>query len=267
MDLNLEDKHILVTGASGGIGRETVKAFLGENAVVTATYNTNRRPLEDLPEKYPKKIKIIKVDITHEHSVKNLFDEAESEFGRIDVLVANAGIAHGPSPVHEMSLGQWQETMNVNLTGSFLCAKYFFKNIKRNPSESASLILIGSTAGIFGEAKYVDYASSKAALHGLMMSLKNEIVHLAPKGRVNLVNPGWTMTPMAESTLQDPEEMNRILQTIPMQKVAVPSDIAHTVLMLASDTVAGHISGETISVAGGMEGRVLFSLDNIDTKK
>ncbi|MFO7836817.1 MAG: SDR family oxidoreductase [Candidatus Thorarchaeota archaeon] len=264
MNLGFQNKHIIVTGASGGIGKETIKAFLAEDATVTATYNTNRQPLEQLVNKYQERINVLQADVTDDTSVKNLFQKAESENGRVDILVANAGIAHGPAPVHEMSLEQWQETMDVNLTGVFLSAKHFFRNLKRNRKESASLILIGSTAGLFGEANYADYASSKAALHGLMMSLKNEIVHLAPQGRVNLVNPGWTMTPMAESTLRDPELMKRILQTIPMQKVAVPSDIAHAILILASDVTAGHISGETVTIAGGMEGRVLFDRENVD---
>ncbi|MBD3159464.1 MAG: SDR family oxidoreductase [Candidatus Lokiarchaeota archaeon] len=264
MNLGLQDKHIMVTGASGGIGKQTLKAFLGEGTKVTATYHTNRETLEELHERKPNRVALIQVNVADEDSVMNLFAEAESQFGRIDVLVANAGIAHGPAQIHEISLEQWQETMSVNLTGVFLCAKHFFRNLKRHPDDSASLILVGSTAGLFGEAKYADYASSKAAMHGLMMSLKNEIVQLAPHGRVNLVNPGWTMTPMAESTLQDPEIMTRILQTIPMQKVATPSDIANVMVMLASDVMAGHISGETITVAGGMEGRVLFDRDDIE---
>ncbi len=267
MNLGLQDKHIIVTGASGGIGKETLKTFLAEGTRITATYHTNRETLEDLRENNPDRVALVQTDVTDEDSVMNLFAEAESKFGRIDVLAANAGIAHGPVQIHNMSLEQWQETMSVNLTGVFLCAKHFFKNLKRHPDDSASLILVGSTAGLFGEAKYADYASSKAALHGLMMSLKNEIIHLAPRGRVNLVNPGWTMTPMAQSTLQDSEVMTKILQTIPMQKVATPSDIANVMVMLASDLVTGHMSGETLTVAGGMEGRVLFDRDEIDIEE
>jgi NAD(P)-dependent dehydrogenase (short-subunit alcohol dehydrogenase family) len=101
-------------------------------------------------------------------------------------------------------------------------------------------------------------------MHGMMMSLKNEIVHLAPLGRVNLVNPGWTLTPMAEKALTDKDMVKRILQTIPMRKTAVSEDIAGAILYLASDNLAGHVSGQTITVAGGMEGRVLFTPDEID---
>ncbi|MGV9102949.1 MAG: SDR family NAD(P)-dependent oxidoreductase [Promethearchaeia archaeon] len=267
MNLGLQGKHVIITGASGGIGRRTVKAFLNEKAVVTATYNSNQQTLENFLKRYEDSINIVQLDVADENSVKNLFQQAESKFGRVDILVANAGIAHGPASIAKMSLEQWNETMDVNLKGVFLCAKYFFRNLERYPEDTGSLILIGSTAGLFGEANYADYASSKAALHGLMKSLKNEIVYLAPRGRVNLVNPGWTMTSMAESTLHDPETLKRIMQTIPMQKVATPSDIANTILAVSSDIMTGHMSGETVTVAGGMEGRILFDRDEIDIEE
>jgi NAD(P)-dependent dehydrogenase (short-subunit alcohol dehydrogenase family) len=164
-----------------------------------------------------------------------------------------------------MTLDQWEKTITVNLTGSFLCAKYFFANLERYKGDTASLILIGSTAGFFGEAWYSDYATSKAGMHGLMMSLKNEITHIAPKGRVNIVNPGWTLTPMAEEALTDKDMVTRILQTIPMRKTGTPQDIGGAILYLASDILSGHVSGQTINVAGGMEGRVLFTPGEIDT--
>ncbi len=155
----------------------------------------------------------------------------------------------------------------MNLTGTFLCVKYFFRNLERYRGESASLVMTGSTAGLFGEAWYSDYSASKAGMHGLLMSLKNEIVHLAPKGRVNLVNPGWTLTPMAEGALKDKAMVTRILQTIPMRKTGQPEDIANAILYLASDKLAGHVSGQTITVAGGMEGRLLYTPEEIDLSK
>jgi NAD(P)-dependent dehydrogenase (short-subunit alcohol dehydrogenase family) len=191
-----------------------------------------------------------------------------TNFGRVDILVANAGIwIPTDTTISNMSLEQWQNTIAVNLTGVYLCSKYFFQNLENNPRDIASLILIGSTAGVFGEAKHADYASSKAALYGLMMSLKNEIIHFAPRGRVNLVNPGWTLTPMAEDSLDNHENLKKILQTIPLRKIATPKDIANIVVYLASDKLSGHLSGQSITVAGGMEGRVLFSPDEIDSSK
>ena len=265
MDTELSGKHVIVTGASGGIGLEVTRMLLAEGARVTGTYNRSVKPLDGIKKDWPDNFIDVKVNQTLEDDVGKLFESANRSFGRVDVLVANAGIAtHEGKSIQEMSLDQWDNTLRVNLTGTFLCSKHFFANLEKFPGETASLILVGSTAGFFGEAWYVDYSTSKSAMHGMMMSLKNEIVHLAPKGRVNLVNPGWTMTPMAKDALTDKDMTTRILQTIPMRKTAVPEDIAGAILYLASDKLAGHVSGQTITVAGGMEGRVLFTPEEIE---
>ncbi len=265
METGLKDRHVVVTGGSGGIGLETTKVLLEEGALVTATFHTSERGLVKLPSKWSERINILQADIREESEVALIFQDANDKFGRVDILIANAGIAipEGKA-IQEMTLEQWENTLNVNLTGSFLCSKHFFANLEAFPEDYASLILIGSTAGYFGEAWYCDYSTSKAGLQGLMLSLKNEIVHLARKGRVNLVNPGWTVTPMAEEALDDDDMVRQILQTIPMRKVALVEDIANTILYLASDKLSGHVSGQTINVAGGMEGRVLFSQEDVD---
>jgi NAD(P)-dependent dehydrogenase (short-subunit alcohol dehydrogenase family) len=204
MDTGLSGKHVVITGASGGIGMETAQLLLSEGASVTGTYNYSRHNLEALKSSWPEQFHMVKTDQTKESDVKALFDAANHVFGRVDVLVANAGIATPEGKaIQDMTLEQWERTLSVNLTGTFLCAKYFFANLEKYKGDYASLILIGSTAGFFGEAWYSDYSTTKAGMHGLLMSLKNEIVHLARNGRVNLVNPGWTLTPMAEETLSD----------------------------------------------------------------
>lgn len=263
MDGGLDGKHVLITGASGGIGFETARRFLQEGSRITAIYHTGKRSLASLENSYTDMLICVQADVRSEESVQAAFAEADRRFGRVDIAVANAGIAnHEGVPIHEMDLDQWDNTLAVNLTGVFLTAKYFFQNLESHPEDTAALIMVGSTAGEFGEAWYCDYSASKAAMHGLKMSLKNEIVHLAPRGRVNLVNPGWTMTPMAEGALDDKRMLGRILQTVPLRKVAVPSDIAGVILYLASNKLAGHVSGQTITVAGGMEGRVLSDVDD-----
>jgi NAD(P)-dependent dehydrogenase (short-subunit alcohol dehydrogenase family) len=264
LEIGLTGKHVIVTGASGGIGLEVTRMFLEEGAKVTGTFNHSSESLDDIKNEWPDHFLAVQVDQTKEEDVRKLFDEANESFGRVDVLVANAGIAnHEGKAIQDMTLEQWERTLRVNLTGTFLCSKYFFANLEKFRGDTAALILVGSTAGLFGEAWYVDYSTSKSAMHGMMMSLKNEIVHLAPKGRVNLVNPGWTMTPMAEDALTDSDMIKRILQTIPLRKTAIPTDIAGAILYLASDKLAGHVSGQTITVAGGMEGRVLFTQKEI----
>jgi 3-oxoacyl-[acyl-carrier protein] reductase len=119
-------------------------------------------------------------------------------------------------------------------------------------------VLIGSTAGIFGEAGHADYASAKSAVvHGLLLSLKNEVVRVAPHARVNAVCPGWTSSPMTRQELEDPTFIERLTRTMALRKVATPEDVARQVVILASDELSGHVTGQVVVVAGGMEGRVL----------
>ena len=265
MNTGLQNKHIVVTGASSGIGFDAISCFLAEGATVTASYNSDPRNIRTLTDSYPEQINVVKVDVRNESDVALLFTEANNVFGRVDVVVANAGIVyHEEVPAHEMSIEQWQKTIAVNLTGVFLCAKHFFANLKKYPGDDASLVLVGSTAGEMGEAGHSDYSTSKAGLRGLLMTLKNEIIHLSVHGRVNMVNPGWTTTPMTEETLSDEAITSKIMQTIPLRKVAAPSDITHAIIYLSSDKLAGHVSGQTITVAGGMDGRVLFSSDEME---
>jgi 3-oxoacyl-[acyl-carrier protein] reductase len=111
---------------------------------------------------------------------------------------------------------------------------------------------------VFGEAGHADYASAKSAVvRGLLLSLKNEIVRIAPWARVNAVCPGWTVSPMTRTTLDDPSLVERATRTMPLRKVAQPEDIARQIVVLASDELSGHVTGQVVLVAGGMEGRIL----------
>jgi 3-oxoacyl-[acyl-carrier protein] reductase len=140
---------------------------------------------------------------------------------------------------------------------TFLTARGFLREVER--SGSGNLVLVGSTAGIFGEAGHADYAAAKSAIvHGFLLSLKNEIVRIAPRGRVNAVCPGWTVSPMTRSTLEDSSVLERATRTMPLRKAAQPEDVARQVVALASDEVSGHVTGQVVVVAGGMEGRALY---------
>ena len=145
--------------------------------------------------------------------------------------------------------------MRQNLTTTFLTARGFLREVARN--HNGSLVLVGSTAGLVGEEGHADYAAAKSAiLGGLLLSLKNEIVRIAPTGRVNAVAPGWTDSPMTRGHV-DPEAIRRISRTMALRKVALPEDVARQVVVLASDNLSGHVTGQIVTVAGGMEGRVL----------
>jgi 3-oxoacyl-[acyl-carrier protein] reductase len=117
--------------------------------------------------------------------------------------------------------------------------------------------MVSSTAGIFGEAGHADYAAAKSAIaHGLLLSLKNEVVRAAPRARVNVVCPGWTVSPMTREALTG-EQLARVTRTMALRKVAQPEDVARQVVVLASDVISGHVTGQVVVVAGGREGRVL----------
>ncbi|MDP9261023.1 MAG: SDR family oxidoreductase, partial [Actinomycetota bacterium] len=157
--------------------------------------------------------------------------------------------------VWQLPLERWENTLRSNLTATFLTARAFLREVEQNGH--GNLVLVGSTAGRFGEAGHADYAAAKSAIQvGLLLSLKNEIVRVAPGGRVNAVAPGWTISPMTRGAL-DPEVVERISRTMALRKVATADDIARAVLVLASDELSGHVTGELVTVAGGMEGRTV----------
>jgi hypothetical protein len=148
---------------------------------------------------------------------------------------------------------RWRETLDANLTATFLTARGFLRQLEG----AGSLVLVGSTAGLYGEAGHADYAAAKSAiLHGLLLSLKNEVVRLDPGARVNAVAPGWTESAMTRG-LVDEERVRAISRTMALRKVAQPEDVARQVVALASDELSGHVTGQIVTVAGGMEGRVV----------
>ncbi len=259
LDFGLKDVHVLITGAAGGIGLETVKTFLQLGARVTAHYNSRLGDLANITD-----IVALQADVRDEKSVTALLSEAAAKNGGpVSVLVVNHGIwPEENKHIADMSLDQWNNTMAVDLTGPFLlCRAYLraLRNADEKAREAASIIFIGSTAGKFGEANHGDYAAAKSALmYGLTPTLKNEIVAIAPRGRVNSVNPGWVATPLAENTLKDTAFVERALATTPLQKVATPGDVARQVAVMASPVLSGHVNGVNLQVDGGMEGRLLF---------
>lgn len=267
MNSDLTDRIVLVTGASGGIGGEVVRAFAGEGAKVVAHYGTNAAAAQQLATELGPKCVAFGADLAQEADVERLFADTEKQFGPVDVLVANAGRWSEAAPLEKMTLAQWQDTLNANLTSAFLCAREFFRGISRHQLFDPALVLVGSTAASFGEADHADYAAAKAALtYGLARTLKNEISRLAPRGRVNVVCPGWTLTARVQDLAANAAAVRRVLQTIPMQKIGRPRDVAQAIVYLASSALSGHVTGQVLTVAGGMEGRVLYSLEEVDPR-
>lgn len=255
MDTGLAGKGVLVTGGAGGIGSAVVRAFAAEGAKVVIHFRSSEDRARALAEETGGRP--VQGDLTDENEVARIFDDAIEAVGSLDVLVANAG--QWPSqdePVWEMSLERWRNTIAVDLESVFLSCREFLRHVAR--TRTGNIVLVSSTAGVFGEAGHADYAAAKGALaSGFLKSLKNEITRIAPHGRVNTVCPGWTATEMARAALEDKELVARITRTMALEKVGKADDVARTIVALASDEISGHVTGEVITVAGGMEGRLL----------
>jgi 3-oxoacyl-[acyl-carrier protein] reductase len=255
METGLNGLGVLVTGAGGGIGGAVAREFAAEGAKVGVHYRSSEARALALAEEIGGSP--LRADLTIEAEVDALVPAAVEALGRLDVLVANAGMWPTEDvPVWEMSLQRWRETIAANLDATFLSCRAFMRHVAT--TGTGNIVIVASTAGVFGEAGHSDYAAAKAALAGgFLLSLKNEMTRIAPVGRVNAVSPGWTMTDMARDALDDPGALDRITRTMPMRKVGRSEDIARAIVALASDRISGHITGQMITVAGGMEGRVL----------
>jgi 3-oxoacyl-[acyl-carrier protein] reductase len=255
METGLTGKGVLVTGGAGGIGSAIVRAFAAEGARVGIHFRTSEDRAHLLAEETGGAT--FRADLTDEAEVDALIPAVVEALGRLDVLVCNAG--RWPKedvPVWEMSLERWRETTAANLDSVFLCCRAFLKHVAT--SGAGNIVIVSSTAGVFGEAGHSDYAAAKSALaHGFLKSLKNEIVRVAPSGRVNAVCPGWTRTEMTREALEDPTLESRVTRTWPLRKLGRAEDVARVVVTLASDEISGHVTGEVVMLAGGMEGRVL----------
>jgi 3-oxoacyl-[acyl-carrier protein] reductase len=273
MDLALADKTVLVTGASGGIGRALAQAFLGEGARVALHGNTQFDAMEEWvagrPAAERERSLCLRGDVTNPADTDAMVHAIGEAWGRLDVCIANAGIWPTEDiPLHDMDEARLRRTIDVNLLGSVWTARAFLRLLAatgpRDDGHGASLLFIGSTAARFGERHHADYAAAKAGLAGLMETLKNEIVDLDPYGRVNRIEPGWTVTHMVRPALEVPGTIRRVVATMPLRQLARARDIAATALWLASPALARHVTGQAVVVAGGMEGRLRWQPDQVD---
>ncbi|MDJ0953289.1 MAG: SDR family oxidoreductase [Acidimicrobiia bacterium] len=255
METGLAGKGVLVTGGAGGIGSAVVRAFAAEGARVAVHYNTSEKAAEALAAEVAGVA--IGADLRNEADADVLVPKAVAALGRLDVCVANAGRwPQQDEPIWRLSLERWNETLAANLTSTFLTARGFLEHVAM--TGSGSLVMIASTAGTFGEAGHADYAAAKGAISsGLLMSAKNEAARIGPGVRVNVVAPGWTVTPAVMARGLSEDHFDRATATMSLKKLGRPEDVAAQVVVLASDELSGHISGEVITVAGGMEGRLI----------
>jgi 3-oxoacyl-[acyl-carrier protein] reductase len=257
METGLAGLGVVVTGASGGIGAACARAFADEGARVLVHYHRGEERARALAAELGGAL-VAQADLTREADAERLFADAREALGRVDVCAAVAGVYPSEDlPVWELDLERFDRTIRENLTATFVTARAFLREVRS--TGSGALVLVGSTAGRFGEAGHADYAAAKAAIQGgLLLSLKNEAARLGPGVRVNAVAPGWTESPMTRGLLE-PDDVERITRTMPLRKVATPEDVAAQVVVLASERLSGHVTGQLVTVAGGMEGRVLHA--------
>lgn len=271
MDMQLSDKTALITGASGGIGRAMAQLFGEEGCGLVLTGHGRQAELEawlaDQP--FAGRALAVQADVTDPAAMEAACAAGAERFGRLDVCLANAGVWPVEDvPLAAMDPGRLRRTVEVNLLGAAHTARAFLASLAasgpRDDGHGAVLLFTGSTAGRFGERHHADYALAKAGLVGLVQTLKNEIVLDDPYGRVNLVEPGWTVTHMARPALDQPGVIAKVTSTMALRQLARARDIAATCLALASPALSRHVTGQVITVAGGMEGRRLWEPDQID---
>src|SRR5262245_30999594 len=257
METGLEGKGVVVTGASSGIGAACARAFAAEGARVLVHYHLGEERARTVADEIGA-VAVAQADLRNESDADRLFSTARTVLGTVDVCAAVAGTYSSEDvPLWQLSLERWEDALRANLTVTFLTARAFLREVAR--TGHGSLVLVGSTAGLFGEAGHADYAAAKSGiLGGLLLSAKNEVARISKTARVNAVAPGWTTSPMTRGLL-DEASVQRITRTMPLRKVATAEDVAAQVVVLASDTLSGHVTGQVVVVAGGMEGRVVHA--------
>jgi glucose 1-dehydrogenase len=253
----LLNQKALVTGANSGIGEACAVALGAAGAAVAVNYVSRpeeaERVVAAIREKGSEAI-AVKADVSKEAEVEAMYGEMSKAFGTIDILVNNAGMQQD-SAFQDMTLGQWEKVIAVNLTGQFLCARAAVREFLRRgvvpeiSRAAGKIICMSSVHEVIPWGGHVNYAASKGGVMQLMKSMAQE---LAPKKiRVNSVAPGAIKTPINRSAWDTPEALKSLLTLIPYQRVGEPEDIAQTVVWLASDQ-SDYLTGATLFVDGGM---------------
>lgn len=228
----LEGKVAIITGASGGIGKAITKELLEEGCTVIGfNYTPSNEGIEYI------------IDITNREAVENAVKDVISKYGRIDILINNAGITKD-NLLYRMSYEDWDQVINTNLTGAFNMTKACIREIVKN---EGVIINVSSVVGIEGNIGQANYSASKAGLIGLTKSLAKEFGR--KNVRVNAIAPGFIETPMTEKL---PEEVKKVaIEKIAMRRFGKPEEVAKLVRFLVTDGT--YINGQVIVIDGGME--------------
>jgi len=240
--INLKNKKVLITGASGGIGKSIVKKFVSLEANVLGT-GTKDEKLDILKKENPS-IKTKKFDISQHSKIEEFVEQVSSELGGLDILINNAGVNVDTLSLR-MKDEEWKKVIDINLTSTFLLAKHSIKKMLKN--KFGRVVNITSVVGHSGNLGQTNYSASKAGIIGMSKSLA---IEYAKKNiTINCVSPGFITTDM---TMNIAEKMREhLISRIPMGKLGTGDDVSGCVAFLSSDS-ASYITGETIHVNGGM---------------
>ena len=240
--INLENKKILITGATGGIGNSLVKKFISLGSTILAT-GTNDSKLQNIKKNFPEII-IEKFDLSNHDKIEEFIDKVDTKLEGIDILVNNAGITLDNLSIR-LTNENWKKVLDINLTSTFLMCKYTIKKMLRK--KFGKIINITSIVGHTGNLGQSNYSASKAGIIGFSKSLAIE--YARKNININCVSPGFIQTEMTDKIN---EEFKKTLTSkIPSGNLGTGEDISNCVAFLASDK-ANYINGETIHVNGGM---------------
>jgi 3-oxoacyl-[acyl-carrier protein] reductase len=241
--MNLENKKIIITGATGGIGNSIVKRLSDAGAKILAT-GTRLEKLEKLKSKF-KNTDILKFDISKGDEIEEFIENATKQLGGgLDCLINNAGITQDNLAIR-MNIDEWKKVIDINLTSTFLLSKFAVKKMLKN--KYGKIINITSVVGHTGNLGQANYTASKA---GIVAMSKSLAIEYAKKNiNINCISPGFIKTEMTDKIEEKFKEA--IISKIPSSRLGEPEDVANAVLFLASDQ-SNYINGETIHVNGGM---------------
>ena len=239
---DLKKKNVVITGASGGIGNSIIEKFNEAGANIIAS-GTKIEKLEELKNKF-KNIKILKFDISQSEKIEEFIENATNELGGLDCIINNAGITQDNLAIR-MSLEEWTNVININLTSTFLMSKFAIKKMLKN--KKGKIVNIASVVGHTGNLGQANYTASKA---GIVAMSKSLAIEYAKKNiNINCISPGFIKTAMTDKI--DDKFKEVIISKIPSARLGEPNDIANAVLFLISDQ-SNYINGETLHVNGGM---------------
>jgi len=245
----LEGKAAVVTGGGRGIGRAICLAFAREGADVVVNYASRDQPAQEVVgaiEAMGRKGVAVKGNVAVKADVEKIIQTAIEHFGKIDILVNNAGVSK-PNMLYKMTEEQWDEVIDIQLKGPFLCIQAASKYMMER--KYGKIINVTSSAGLWGTKGQINYSSAKGGIVALTKSAARELAGFGIT--VNVVQPGYVSTEMTEKIRTDPKLREIYMGRILLGRFAEPEEVAHTFVFLASDE-ANYITGQLICVDGGL---------------